>query len=95
MGSKVSQVRHTLIFSRVIEVLMPERLEESRGATKPGVGLLGGTVILCFKLCMNATHNCMAWWVSLDIQHITVFIAEYLYDQHGVNEGSYLPFNYV
>lgn len=52
--SGFKRVQHTLIFSRAIEVLMPERLEESRGLSVPGAGLLGGTFTLCFILCMSA-----------------------------------------
>lgn len=60
VGSKVLRVQHTLIFSGAIEVLMPERLKESRGLTVPGVGLLSGTFILCFILCMSAIPNSTA-----------------------------------
>lgn len=64
------RVQHTLIFSRVIEVLMPERLEESRGLTTPGVGLLGGTFIFCFILYRSPIPDSKALNVSGVIQHV-------------------------
>lgn len=69
-GSKVFRVHHTLIFSTPIEVLMPERLEESRGLTVPGAGLLGGTFILCFILCMSAIPDSAASSAGCIVQHV-------------------------
>ncbi len=74
------RVQHTLIFSRAIEVLMPERLKESRGLTVPGVGLLGGTFILCFILCMSAIPDSTASSASRAVQHMlydTCFIVKH------------------
>lgn len=49
---------------------MPERLEESRGLTVPGVGLLGGTFILRFILCLSAVPDSVASSADLTIQNI-------------------------
>lgn len=83
-GSKVSWVWHTLIFNRPIEVLMPQRLEGSRGLTVSGVALLGRTFNLCFILCMSAHPTLqpqvltevfrlyMAFWMAEQKHHLFV-----------------------
>lgn len=57
------RVQHALIFSSVIEVLMPDakhKGERAGGLNVPRVGLLGGTFILFFILSMGAIPNSAA-----------------------------------
>lgn len=73
------RVQHALIFSSAIEVLMPERLEESRGLTVPRVGLLGGTFIPLF-LSLSAILKSAAFsfnWANQDHARATDFILGY------------------